>query len=172
MTLLNGGVLVDRVRPIFSQRLLRTSLGGAVTAALPRAISRRLFDLSLRRIAGPSHRPSDEELAIQFELVDRGDGRGDGRKLLRHLIHYMKEREQQRDRWRGALLRHALPMQLLWGDHDPINPYTAVEEISRERPATRAVRIRGAGHYPQLECPEEVGRAILEFVAEHDHRDG
>ncbi|MSP62559.1 MAG: alpha/beta fold hydrolase [Myxococcales bacterium] len=160
VTLLNGGILVDRVRPILSQKLLRTLPGRVLSPLLPRALSRRAFDASLRRIAGPDRPPPDDELDTQFALVERDDGR----RLLPHLIGYMREREIHRKRWRRALLTHPFPMLLLWGDRDPINPWSTVEEIIAERPATEAVRLPRIGHYPQLEAPAEVAHRVLDFV--------
>src|SRR5579871_737217 len=66
VTLLNGGVLVDRVRPILSQRLLRTRAARAVAPLLPPAMARRAFEASLRRIAGPDHPPAADDLEKQF----------------------------------------------------------------------------------------------------------
>ncbi len=162
VTLLNGGILVDRIHPILAQRILRTP-AGRVLALLPSSLARRAFDRSLREIAGPDHPPTDEDLENQFELVERDHGR----RLLPHLIGYMREREIHRKRWRRALLTHPYPMRLIWGDADPINPYTTVEEIVRERPATEAIRLHRVGHYPQLEAPGQVACHLLEFVARH-----
>jgi pimeloyl-ACP methyl ester carboxylesterase len=164
VTLLNGGILVDRTRPILSQRLLRTRLGRTLGPLLPERVARAALAASLRRIAGPSRPPPVEELEIQHALIER-DG---GRRLLPHLIGYMREREIHRKRWRRALLTHPFPMQLVWGDHDPINPWSVVEEVVRERPATGAARLAGVGHYPQLEAPGEVASRILEFTARTD----
>lgn len=164
VTLLNGGVLVGSTRPVVAQRLLRTPLGQALGPYLPERLARATFEKSLRHIAGPRRPPPPEELRTQFELIEHEGGR----RLLPHLIGYMRERETHRKRWRRALMTHPLPMRLVWGDRDPINPWSAVEEIVRERSATEAVRIAGAGHYPQLEAPEEVGKAIMEFVRRVD----
>jgi pimeloyl-ACP methyl ester carboxylesterase len=157
VTLLNGGVLVDRVRPILSQKLLRTRPARAILPLLPRALARRAFDASMRRIAGRP--PTQEELDGQFALSERAGGR----RCLPLLINYMREREIHRARWRRSLLTHPFPMQLLWGDRDPFNPWSGVEHILAERPATLGVRLDGVGHYPQLEAPDEVARRVIAF---------
>jgi pimeloyl-ACP methyl ester carboxylesterase len=163
VTLLNGGVLVERIRPIFSQRLLRLPIVGDIVGRFPGPISRLLFNRSMEIIAG-SRKLSAEELDVQFRLLAR-DG---GMRLLPNIIQYMREREVYRRRWRHGLLGHPHPMRLVWGDRDPINAYDIVDEIVLERPATEAVRVAGAGHYVQLERPQEVLQAIREFITRHD----
>lgn len=159
VTLLNGGVLVERSRPILAQRFLRSPLGRSLGPLLPERIARAALDRSLRRIAG-RRTPPVEELDAQWALIERAGGR----RLLAHLIGYMNERELHRKRWRRALTTHPWPMQLIWGDRDPINPWSVVEEIAAARPATETVRLDGVGHYPQLEAPAEVAARIAAFV--------
>jgi pimeloyl-ACP methyl ester carboxylesterase len=163
VTLLNGGILVDRVHPILSQRIMRSRIARIVAPLLPAAVARRAFDASLRRIAGPDHLPDGNELANQYSLVEREGGR----RLIPELIQYMREREIHKKRWRRSLLTHSFPMRLIWGDCDPINPWSTVEEIVRERPATEAIRLHGIGHYPQLEAPGQVAGHLLEFLTAH-----
>ena len=160
VTLLNGGVLIDRVRPLLVQRLLGSALGRWVVPALPSLMARRTFDLSLRRIAGPHRPPTSEELDAQYQLLSRDAGQ----RILPYLAGYMRERHEHAKRWRRALLTHPFPMRLIWGDADPINPWSMVDAILSERPTTQTIRLRQVGHYPHLEAPGQVACHLLEFV--------
>jgi pimeloyl-ACP methyl ester carboxylesterase len=161
VTLLNGGVLVDRTRPLLAQKFLDSVPGRALAPRMPGPIARRLFERGLRHIAGPDRPPPVEELANQYALIEHGGGR----RLLPYLAGYMTERKIHRKRWRRALLTHPYPMRLVWGDSDPINPWPVVEEIVRARPQTQAIRLHRVGHYPQLEAPGQVAVHLLEFTA-------
>lgn len=159
IVLLNGGLLVEKVRPILAQKLLRHRRLGPLAARL---IGRRGFGRSLKGIAGRP--PSEEELDALFALVVENDGP----RVYPGLIRYMDERVARRDRWRKATLEHAYPLRLVWGDRDPISTWAIAEEVRACRPATDVVRLEGTGHYPQLEEPERVARAALEWFGRSD----
>ena len=157
--LLNGGIVVEKIRPILAQKLLRSRLVGPLAARL---IGRRAFGRSLDGIAGKPQDP--RELDALFALLTR-DG---GRRVYSGLIRYMDERVRHRLRWRGALLETPTPLRLVWGDRDPISVWGMVAEVSAHRPATDVVRLEGTGHYPQLEEPERVAAAALDWADRHD----
>ncbi|MEZ0227539.1 MAG: alpha/beta fold hydrolase, partial [Planctomycetota bacterium] len=150
IVLLNGGIIVERIRPILAQKLLRSRRLGPLAARL---IGRRGFGRSLRQIAGKPH--TDEEVAQLYALMEEGGGK----RVYPGLVRYMDERVQHRDRWRRATLEHPYPMRLVWGDVDPISPFGMCEEVRVRRPATDVVRLEGTGHYPQIEEPERIARA-------------
>ncbi len=159
IVLLNGGLLVERVRPILAQRVLRRPLLGKVAARL---MGRRAFARSLRGIAGKPHAAHD--VHSLWTILEEGNGR----RCYPGLIRYMDERVAHRDRWRRATLEHRFPMRLVWGDRDPISSFPIAEEIAATRPATDVVRLEGTGHYPQIEEPERVARAVLEWCERHE----
>ncbi len=55
------------------------------------------------------------------------------------------------------------PVQSLYGDLDPIFAAPAWAKLARVRPDWEHVVLPGVGHVPQLEAPDDVGRALLEF---------
>lgn len=164
LVLLNGGILVERARPILVQRLLRRRILGPLVARL---MNRRAFDRSLRSIAGPGREPSDDELAALYTLATEGGGK----RVYPSLIRYLDERSARRERWRGATLGHPWPMRLVWGDRDPISGWDMADEVARLRPTTSAVRLEGTGHYPQVEEPARVAALALEWFAQHEPAD-
>jgi pimeloyl-ACP methyl ester carboxylesterase len=159
IVLLNGGLLVEKVRPILAQKLLRSRLVGPLASRL---IGRRGFGRSLKSIAGKL--PGEEELDALYALVVEGGGK----RVYAGLIRYMDERVAHRDRWRRATLEHRYPLRLVWGDADPISCYAIAEEVRACRPATDVIRLAGTGHYPQIEEPERVALAALEWFDKHE----
>lgn len=159
VVLMNGGIIVEKIRPILAQRLLRSRRLGALAARL---MGRRAFGRSLKGIAGK--RPGEAELDALYALVVEGGGK----RVYAGLIRYMDERVQHRDRWRRATLENPYPLRLVWGDVDPISPFSMADEVRACRPATDVVRLDGTGHYPQVEEPERVSRAALEWFDKHE----
>ena len=155
--LLNGGIFPEAIRPRPVQRLLRSPVGGLVS----RFIDEQRFARSFSRIFSPASRPGPEELHAYWQLVS-GDG---GLRIATRLIRYMDEREQQRDRWVGALRDSDLPRRLVWGTVDPVSGRDMAERYRELVPAPDVVLLEGIGHYPQLEDPSGVVRELLSFHA-------
>ena len=55
---------------------------------------------------------------------------------------------------------------VIWGDHDFI-PEDASAHIAEAIPGAQLVTLKGCGHFSYLECPDEVGRVISEFLRMH-----
>src|SRR3712207_1706078 len=62
------------------------------------------------------------------------------------------------------LHRLRVPTLLVWGRHDRVVPLETSEVWLRRLPTARLAVIEQAGHYPQVERPEEVGRVVTEFL--------
>jgi pimeloyl-ACP methyl ester carboxylesterase len=159
LVLLNGGLIVEKVRPILAQRLLRSRRFGPIAARL---MGRRGFGRSLKGIAGKKPAAADLDALYELVVADRG------KRCYAGLIRYMDERVAHRDRWRRATLEHAWPTRLVWGDVDPISSFAIAEEVKACRPATEVVRLEGTGHYPQIEDPEKVALSALEWFDRHE----
>jgi pimeloyl-ACP methyl ester carboxylesterase len=69
-----------------------------------------------------------------------------GSKALAGVASYMKERVRRGDRWTGPMHRLDLPFCLIWGQEDPVAVLN---------------KLRGVGHYPQLEAPNAVAEALI-----------
>lgn len=59
-----------------------------------------------------------------------------------------------------------LPFQLIWGDRDPIIPVAHGRATHDAIPGSRLAVVEGAGHYPHVEDPAAVERALKDFLAE------
>ncbi len=59
----------------------------------------------------------------------------------------------------------APPALFIWGAHDPLVPAGFSRHVERWLPHAEQVTIEKCGHVPQVECPEETNRMLLEFFA-------
>lgn len=154
VTFLNGGVYPDLHRPIAVQRLLHGRLGPLIA----RFSSERTFAAAMRSITS---RPiADADLHAMWESVS-SDG---GTRVQHDLLHYIDERKEHRERWVGAMEAYAGPRQFIWGPDDPISGAHVLERIRDRMPTSRIDELPRVGHYPQIEDPDAVATALLEFV--------
>jgi 3-oxoadipate enol-lactonase len=62
-----------------------------------------------------------------------------------------------------------VPTLIIVGSEDPITPPPVAEEMQRQIPHARLVVIEGAAHAANLERPEEVNRALEEWLMQFIH---
>jgi pimeloyl-ACP methyl ester carboxylesterase len=153
--LLNGGLFPETHRALPIQKLLASPIGFLVA----RLMSERRFRKSFPRIFGPNTRPTADELAEYWAVISERNGQ----LLFPKLIGYMAERRQNRERWVGALREAAVPVRLIDGVVDPISGGHMVERYRELIPNPDVVELPGIGHYPLVEAPGEVLRAVMEF---------
>ena len=61
-------------------------------------------------------------------------------------------------------LASPMPTLIIWGDRDDIIPVSHAHAAHRAIPASRLVIIEGAGHFPQIEAPEQFVSALVDFI--------
>lgn len=154
--LLNGGAFPELHRPVLTQKLLASPLGGLVA----RLSSYRTFAATMRRIWGATP-PPDEELRACWRLVTESDGM----RVMPKLIGYIEERKRNRERWVGALVETTAPLRFVNGLRDPISGAHMVARYRELIPRPDVVELPDVGHYPQLEAAPRVEAAVLEFLA-------
>src|SRR5207237_10343449 len=79
--------------------------------------------------------------------------------VLRKIARYNVERSRYVERWRPILGRTDVPIDVVWGDRDPI----AVIEIGRRLAAMSRgplTVLEGVGHYPQMEAQSAWAEAV------------
>ena len=154
--MLNGGLFPERHRPVLTQKLLASPLGGLVA----RLSSYRTFSAQMKRIWGRTP-PSDDELRACWRLVTEGNGL----RVMPELIGYIAERKKHRDRWVGALVTLAAPRRFINGMLDPISGAHMVARYRELMPDGDIVELSDVGHYPQLEAADRVEDAAVSFLA-------
>lgn len=155
--LLNGGLFPETHHARTIQKLLLTPLG----PLLSRLMSRRSFERTFRAIFGAGTQPSTEDLDEFWDLIRR-DG---GNRIMHKLIGYMPERRANRERWVGVLQKTRVPLRVIDGADDPVSGAHMVARYRELIPQPDTVLLPGIGHYPQVEDPQAVLRAFLEFHA-------
>jgi pimeloyl-ACP methyl ester carboxylesterase len=154
---LNGGLFPEAYRPRLIQRLLLSPVGPLIA----RRMTRARFARSMRALFGRDTPPSEELLAGFWELVTCNDGLA----VVPRIIRYMRERERQRERWVGALVRADVPLKLIDGAADPISGVAMAQRYGELVPRADVTLLPGIGHYPQLEAPAAVLEAYRAFRA-------
>jgi pimeloyl-ACP methyl ester carboxylesterase len=153
---LNGGLFPEQHRATLTQRLLHSPIGGF----LSRAMTRERFEKGLSEVFGPHTQPPKEVYDAFWRLASEHGGMpAIGHKLIR----YIAERRATRDRWVGALVNSPVPLRVVDGALDPVSGRHMVEHYKALVPNPDTVVIDFVGHYPQLEAPDLVLDAFLDF---------
>lgn len=144
--LFNASLVLERANLVIGQKVLRGRLGPLAV----RMTTEIVFRLQFARVFSKAHPLGDEEAADQWSLLayNRGD------RLLDRLIFYLHERVTYASRWKGALGSWPGHLELAWADLDPICTEAVLQAVLDLRPGVPVARLRGLGHYPQLESPE------------------
>ncbi|XP_006031898.2 mesoderm-specific transcript homolog protein isoform X2 [Alligator sinensis] len=84
----------------------------------------------------------------------------------RGILQYINQRKKHRDRWVGALASTTVPLHLIYGPLDPVNPYPEFLQLYKKvlPMSTVSVLDDHISHYPQLEDPTGFLNAYLNFI--------
>ncbi|MEM1320071.1 MAG: alpha/beta hydrolase [Bacteroidota bacterium] len=156
VVLLNGGIFPDAHQPRFIQKALISPLGFLLVPFLSKAMLRRNF----HAIFGPDTPPSEQEIDEFYALMEYNKGK----YIFHRLIRYMAERRQHRERWFHALAQCPVPLRLINGPEDPISGRLMIDYYYQHIPHPDVVELKGIGHYPQTEAPEQVLHHYFEFL--------
>jgi pimeloyl-ACP methyl ester carboxylesterase len=167
-TFLNGSMLqwLAKITPF--QELL------AANATLPQAIE------VCRSMLTKTYVPGLQRLMQRPDAISPVDGQvmdellryQDGHLRLPALAGYMRERYVHADRWLGALERASGPVQIVWGDGDPIAHVEMGRELARRCPRAAYHEMAGLGHFLLMEDPAAVAEKIETFVCGNITHDG
>ena len=152
MTWMNGGIYPDLHRPLAIQKLLHHPRIGPI---LGRLSSEKTFRAAMGKIMA---RPVDDADLHAMWLAVSSDG---GTRVQTRLLRYIDERAAHADRWTTALETYAGPTKFIWGPVDPISGGHVLPRIAERVPEAEVIVIDGVGHYPQIEDPEAVARALV-----------
>ncbi|MBG9994638.1 alpha/beta hydrolase [Pseudoalteromonas sp. NZS127_1] len=152
---LNGGLFPEVHKPLFIQKLLLSKLGWIV----PKLMNKQKFANNLLTIFGKSTPPSKQVVDTLLELLIYKDGLA----VMPKLISYIKQRQQNRARWVGAIINSNIPLTFIADAEDPISGKHMIEHYKKLIPNARVQEFVELGHYPQVENPDAITQAYLNF---------
>ncbi|NWX12749.1 MEST protein, partial [Aegotheles bennettii] len=87
-------------------------------------------------------------------------------RFLFSILQYINQRKKHRDRWVGALMSTSVPLHLIYGPLDPVNPHPEFLQLYKKvlPMSTVSVLDDHISHYPQLEDPTGFLNAYLNFI--------
>jgi pimeloyl-ACP methyl ester carboxylesterase len=65
-------------------------------------------------------------------------------------------------------LAEGLPIQIIWGERDPIIPVQHARDAHEAMPGSQLEIFKGVGHLPQLERPERFIEVLEQFITENE----
>ena len=150
--LTNGSIYLDLAQLTTGQQLLLSLPDEAVQIS-----DEQRYTESLAATCAPGHRPSDEELAAQWQLLTHNGGDA----LLARTIRYIEDRRAEERRYTGAIETHPSPLGIVWGELDPIAVHAMTDRLLDVRPDATRTTLIGVGHFPMVEVPERFAAAVL-----------
>jgi pimeloyl-ACP methyl ester carboxylesterase len=150
--LFNGSMVLERASPILGQRLLRSRIG----PLFAHLSSERVFRQQFGSVFSAAHPLGDEEAADQWSLLCHAGGRTIGHRL----ISYMDQREEHAERWHGAIRDWPGQLSLAWGLLDRVATTEVLAALRELRPSVPVTELPELAHYPQLEDPPQIARAL------------
>jgi pimeloyl-ACP methyl ester carboxylesterase len=154
---LNGGLFASHHRPLLTQKLLKSRLGGLVSLFMNKASLRKGFN----KIFAANSQPNKEEIDILWQLIEHNNGK----RVLPKLLSYIDERSLHGNRWVSSMIATTVPMYFINGVHDPISGQHMLDHYIDIIPEARTTAL-DVGHYPQLEAPQEVLDLYEVFLSE------
>ncbi|MBH0038471.1 alpha/beta fold hydrolase [Pseudoalteromonas sp. SWN166] len=152
---LNGGLFPEAHKPLFIQKLLLSRLGWIV----PKLMNKQKFANNLVTIFGKNTPPTTQIIDTLWELLIYKDGLA----VMPKLISYIKQRQQNRERWVGAIVNSHIPLTFIAGAEDPISGKHMIEHYKKLIPNARVQEFVELGHYPQVEDANAITQAYLSF---------
>ena len=150
--LFNGSMVLEAASPTPAQKALRSRFGPLVA----RLSSERFFRHQFGSVFSATHPLGEEEAADQWSLVCHNGGRTLGHRL----VSYMDQRETHAERWHGAIRDWSGALSLAWGMKDPVATTAVLAALRELRPGVAVSELDELAHYPQIEDPGQIARAL------------
>ena len=106
---------------------------------------------------------SVDESWAAFESLSRPGHRRAFFKTLRAVVDNKGQAVSAANRFH---LAGQLPVQVIWGDRDPIIPVSHGYATHEAIPGSRLAIVPGTGHYPHVEDPSTVEQILVDFMAD------
>ncbi|XP_072027064.1 mesoderm-specific transcript protein-like [Amphiura filiformis] len=156
--LMNGGIIPETI----DMRLLQKVMLNPWLAPIAMRLSNRImFKKGFGEVFGEKTQPTPEEFDDYYSVI----GYNDGHLVTNDLIQYLPQRFANRDKWVGALEQTKIPLHIIFGPSDPVNPHnTFLKRYKELVPHSGVTELPShISHYPHLEYPEGVVKAYKQF---------
>ncbi len=157
--LTNGSIYLELAQLTNGQQLLLSLPDEAVQIS-----DEARFTESLAATCAPEHRPPDDDLAAQWQLLTHNGGDS----LLARTIRYIEDRRAEERRYTGAIEAHPSPLGVVWGELDPIAVHAMTDRLLEARPDATRTTLTGVGHFPMVETPDRFATAVLAHLDDTD----
>ncbi|XP_073437079.1 mesoderm-specific transcript homolog protein [Dendrobates tinctorius] len=160
LCLSNGGIFPENYYPRLIQKLLKD--GGILSPVITRLMNFYFFSKGIGEVFGPYTKPSESEYWDMWTSLRTNDGN----LVVDSILQYINQRKKHRERWVGALINTSVPLHLIYGPLDPVNPHPEfLDKYKKLIPkSTFTVLDDHISHYPQLEDPTGFLNAYLNFI--------
>uniref|UniRef100_A0A8D0CNB4 Mesoderm specific transcript n=1 Tax=Sander lucioperca TaxID=283035 RepID=A0A8D0CNB4_SANLU len=113
-------------------------------------------------VFGPYTQPTDAE----FWDMWTGLRYNDGNLVMDSILQYINQRLKHRERWVGVLTSTFVPLHMIYGPLDPVNPHPQFIRLYQQLVQRSTVTIldEHISHYPQLEDPTGFLNAYFNFI--------
>ena len=154
---LNGGLFPETHKALMIQKIMLRPMGKWVNKLSGFGSFKRSFS----SVFGEDTKPSDTELRAFWALINYNNGK----HAFHNLMTYILYRREHRERWLNALQKSPFPLALINGGVDPVSGSHLVDRYQELNCRLDYLKqLRTIGHYPQVEDPEAVSSAYLEFL--------
>lgn len=159
LCMLNGGVFPETNHPRPIQKALQIPYFGEFLCYIS---FYQVFKRGFGQIFGPHTQPTEEDLQ-DFYAAERYNK---GHLVLSRLIDYIHQRSVNKERWVGALQKSTVPVHMIQGPADLVNPSPAFEKHFKKMVPKASIHVikHPIGHYPQWEDPVEVMKSYSDFL--------
>ena len=135
--------------------LLVTSAATPMVVGMGNSVRRFFYNKGVRADS------ADENWAA-FESLSQPGTRRAFFKTLRAVVDNKGQSVSATNRFH---LAGQLPIQVIWGDRDPIIPVSHGYATHEAIPGSRLEIIEGSGHYPHVDNPAAVERILVDFLS-------
>jgi pimeloyl-ACP methyl ester carboxylesterase len=158
-TFLNGSIIKGMAALTPFQKMLENpaTLGQAaeIVEALPQNYASRL-----RHLMGRPEALSESDADLVTELLVHDSGY----RRIPNVYSYVRERYLHQNRWLSALRNESSPVQIVWGDKDPVAHIGMGRALHDLAPHARYSEAEGIGHFLPIEAPELVAARVEQFI--------
>jgi pimeloyl-ACP methyl ester carboxylesterase len=152
--ILNGSTMVDMVQFVDFQKKLLAQPDQVMTEDVPDSMWLDGLPSSFSK----EHQPNQGLLDVMVAQINEKHGS----RLMPRLMRYQQERKENLDRWIGGLTKLSAPTSIFWGRQDPNGIEAMADRLKKLNPAADLHKWADVAHWPPVEVPERVAKAIVE----------